>query len=606
MLTQRYFVIVAFLITTMLTANAKEKPTADGTWLIQCGYSCTHYRYMGAMKFESKDGKPTLSYVADANDISTPLTFTNVEIVGTMIRFQMKKESQDFSFEGTLDPKNPKRIYGNFTEKNDRVWSTILEKTHLEKIDEQDTRFEVKVPPVLEELRQLEQAWTDARRKADAEPNEVKRAKLHQENKDSLQQLTIKTDAAYREAVKLLDNPYSISAAKVLLMRAVRIHATPQEVAGWAKMVTDDNKKFGARYEQSCLAALASEIVWQNGFADIAMPYAERAVLVPNMGAEKRMEALKVLAKVQKLLSKTDLLKRTQAEIAKLDDSIDAEYLANEMPFTPSPYLGRTAKSANRVAVMEQFVGAQSHYCRDAEVAFHGLLKSYKPRDVVLIQYHLHIEGPDPLTNTDSIDRNEYYAQLTPGFTRGVNSALYNGVQKSLPNVPNMNGLGEPEKWYKQFGSILNTILEESIDIKLTGDMKRFDDKLSVTVVVDTTGAIGLTDSVKLRLIVVEDTVRHVGLNGIRFHHHVARSLLGTGKGISVKDLKDGKYTLTQSVKTLEADLNKYLNEYNAKRPFPGGLSRLSALKGLKVIAIIQDDSSGEILQAIQFGIGAA
>lgn len=606
MLTQRCFAIAVLLILTMPTTNAQEKPTADGTWLIQCGYSCTHYRYMGAMKFESKDGKPTLSYVADADDISTPLTFTNIEIVGTAIRFGMKKESQDFSFEGTLDPKNPKRIYGNFAEKNDRVSSAILERTQLEKIEEQDTRFDAKVPPVLEALSQLEQAWTDTRRKAEAEPDEVKRAKLLQECNASAQQLTSKTDAAYREAVKILDNPYSISAAEVLLMRAVRIHATPPEVAGWAKMVTDDNKKFGARYEQSCLAALASEIVWQNGFADIAMPYAERAVLVPNMGAEKRMEALKVLAKVQKLAGKTDLLKRTQAEIAKLDDIIDAEYLANELPFTPNRYLGRTAKFANRVAVMEQFVGAQSHYCRDAEVAFHGLLKSYKPRDVVLIQYHLHINGPDPLANPDSIDRNDYYGKLIRGFSRGVNSSLFNGVQKSLPNVPNMKELEDPELRFRQYGKILNTTLEESIDIKLTGDMKRFDDKLSVTVAVDTTGTIGLTDSVKLRLIVVEDNVRHVGLNGIRFHHHVARSLLGTGKGIVVKDLKDGKYTLTQSVKALQADLNKYLDEYDAKQPFPGGLNRLLALKGLKVIAIIQDDATGEILQAIQFEIGAA
>ena len=51
---------------------------------------------------------------------------------------------------------------------------------------------------------------------------------------------------------------------------------------------------------------------------------------------------------------------------------------------------------------MELFTGAQCPPCVAADVAFDVLEKTYKPADLVLIQYHLHIPGPDPLTNAAS------------------------------------------------------------------------------------------------------------------------------------------------------------------------------------------------------------
>ncbi len=122
---------------------------------------------------------------------------------------------------------------------------------------------------------------------------------------------------------------------------------------------------------------------------------------------------------------------------------------------------------------------------------------------------------------------------------------------------------------------------------------------------VDVTGMKEPKDTLKLRLLLLEDNIRYVGSNGVRFHHHVVRSLLGTGKGIAVKDMKDGKHTATQSIKALQADLKKYLDEYNTTSPFPYP-DRPLALKGSTVVAIIQDDATGEILQAIQLENGGA
>ena len=55
-----------------------------------------------------------------------------------------------------------------------------------------------------------------------------------------------------------------------------------------------------------------------------------------------------------------------------------------------------------RVVVVELFTGAECPPCVSADVAFDALLETYKPNEVVLLEYHLHIPGPDPLTNADS------------------------------------------------------------------------------------------------------------------------------------------------------------------------------------------------------------
>jgi hypothetical protein len=109
-------------------------------------------------------------------------------------------------------------------------------------------------------------------------------------------------------------------------------------------------------------------------------------------------------------------------------------------------------------------------------------------------------------------------------------------------------------------------------------------------------------DSVKLRLLLVEQNIRYVGGNGIRFHHQVVRSLFGSPGGVAVKDLTDGKHTAKVSLPELRQNLTKYLDDFASKRQFPNSARPLD-LKGLKIIALVQDDASGEILQAAQFDV---
>ena len=88
----------------------------------------------------------------------------------------------------------------------------------------------------------------------------------------------------------------------------------------------------------------------------------------------------------------------------------------------PEPFAGRKGKS-DRVVLVEMFTGAECPPCVAADKAFDALGKTFKPSDVILLQYHLHIPGPDPLTNPDSISRSRFYKDAVDGTP----SILMNG-----------------------------------------------------------------------------------------------------------------------------------------------------------------------------------
>jgi hypothetical protein len=102
-------------------------------------------------------------------------------------------------------------------------------------------------------------------------------------------------------------------------------------------------------------------------------------------------------------------------------------------------------------------------------------------------------------------------------------------------------------------------------------------------------------------LLLVEETIRYVGGNGLRFHHQVVRALPGGAKGVEVKD-KAAKQTVEVDLKDVRAALTKYLDDFAKDRPFPYA-DRPLDLKHLKVIAIVQDDDSREILNAAEFDV---
>ena len=105
-------------------------------------------------------------------------------------------------------------------------------------------------------------------------------------------------------------------------------------------------------------------------------------------------------------------------------------------------------------------------------------------------------------------------------------------------------------------------------------------------------------DKMRLRLALVEDEVNYKGGNGLGHHHFVVRALPGGAEGLALKD-KSGKQTVTVDLDDVRKKLTGYLDEAAKDLEFPSK-DRPMELKKLKVIALVQNDITKEILQAVQ------
>jgi hypothetical protein len=241
---------------------------------------------------------------------------------------------------------------------------------------------------------------------------------------------------------------------------------------------------------------------------------------------------------------------------------------------------------------MELFTGAQCPPCVAADVAFDALLKTYQPKDVVFLQYHLHIPGPDPLTNADTEARFQYYRQKYPNDLRGTPSTVFNGK----PAAGGGGRMADARQKYDQYCRVINSLLEQEAPARLSLTAVRQGDQVRLAAkVVELKKPRG---SLKIRFVLVEETIRYVGGNGLRFHHHVVRSFPGGAAGLPVPP--DGQMVaVTEDLSELRKKLANYLDDFARRRPFPKS-DRPLELTHLRAVALLQDDETLEILAAQQ------
>jgi hypothetical protein len=348
--------------------------------------------------------------------------------------------------------------------------------------------------------------------------------------------------------------------------------------------------EYGPEMKLQATYNVARTLAGQEKLAALALDFANRAEkqLRASDPASTQVPILKTLVAALTKSGKKAEASAIKARIAKLDEILDREFIKDAVPFKTEAFAGRKGKSDRRVLV-ELFTGAQCPPCVSADVAFDAMLKAYQPADVILLQYHLHIPGPDPLTNTDSEARSKYYdVNSTP-------TLFINGAKG-----PAMGG-------YKQHGEeryqTLTKALEEPLKAEAAASVKlaanRKGDKIAIRA--EATGIKDKEADVRLLLVLIEDVVRYAGSNGQRLHHHVVRAFPGGVEGVAVKN-----GAAKQDVDVALADVGKTLKEYladaNKKRPFLDD-DRPLDLRHLKVVAFLQDQKTKEVLNAVEVAV---
>jgi len=518
------------------TARSADAPPA-GTWKLSV-YQEGQLQTLWIIELKSKDKQWTGSVLASPQRMPKE-KLEGLQVTEDLLRFTLKIENQVLAFEGKIPKEKGSKILGSFSVGRNTTPGD-MEATNLRSFD----------------------------------PTELAKEAL----------LTGPTDS-----------PALFVAAQDLLNSASESKAKPEEVRGWAEKAYKSAAAFGPRWQREIGVRITLTLTRQEPFAAIALEYARRTerMLEPSDDATTQIRILDALAAALRKNNKADEAKEIDARLDKLEAKADAEYLKKMPPYQPEPYRGRKNKS-DRVVLVELFTGAQCPPCVAADLAFDGLTKTYKPDEVVLLQYHLHIPGPDPLTNPDAEARQEYYGKAL----EGTPTAFFNGA----PRAPDGGPVDLAKDKYFEYRDVINPLLEKSAPAQLRVSANRQGEKIDIQAEASQLDKPG--DKIRLRFALVEEQAHYVGGNQIRYHHDVVRSLPGGAEGFPLKE-KTSKQTTSVDLAELRQKLTAYLDDFAKQRPFPNGRRPLE-LKKLRVVAFIQDDESKEVLQAAQVDVKGA
>ena len=601
--------VILFAVVTLVQAAA---PPAAGNWLLST-VGPTGESVLCIIKTETKDGKPFASVVFGrpnieftvkdfkANDKEVSFTLHQSRTV------QGRAVTSDQSFIGVVGG-DSKEILGSLGD--DRFASRVkLSATDKDKLEQDELTSRGTPLEQYQKITQLNAKAAASTRKYQQETDPEKKKEIQAEIMAARKELDEQMPVLYREIVeKHANNVFAADAALTLIRMAARQPLTAEDAARFVKVIEKHSMPYGTRLWRNNMVQVAELLNNQKGMEAIALAAVE-PVAKGVTDRDKASVQVRVLNAYETALEKAGRAAEAKSiteRLAKLETILDKEYLATVPPFKPATFGGRKEAKANQVAVMELFTGAQCPPCVAADVAFDALAKAYKHNDLILIQYHMHIPGPDPMTNRDSIARWDYYREKYKAQIGGTPSTLFNGkpfeAYDKEPTHRGGGGMANAEAKYKQYAEIINPLLENTTSVGIAGKTSLNGDKLDIAV--EVTGATPEGEDLRLRLLLVEDTVKYVGGNGLRFHHHVVRGLPGGATGIVINE-KNFRNVTTANLGEIKAGLKKYLADYptESKREFPTKARPLD-LAHLKVIAIVQNDKTKEILQAAMFDVG--
>jgi tetratricopeptide (TPR) repeat protein len=277
--------------------------------------------------------------------------------------------------------------------------------------------------------------------------------------------------------------------------------------------------------------------------------------------------------------------------LAGLHERIDASLLARAKPFEAGRYESK-GNDKGTVVLAELFTGSECRPCLAADLGFDGLIEHYPRQTVVVLEYHLHIPGPDPMTNSDTEQRQKYY---------GVNSTptvLFDGIPSGISGGSRSDALRN----FNGYKGKIEPRLARQPQVKLSAlSLKTEGDTVTVIGEVDASLAGAVAGKAKLRLALVEETVHYTGGNGLHFHHFVVRKMIGSSEGLALRGA-EGKTRFSESASLSEVgvSLKDYLDNFEKNRSGFQWAEKLNQVnpKQIAVVAFVQNDDTKEVLQS--------
>jgi tetratricopeptide (TPR) repeat protein len=251
--------------------------------------------------------------------------------------------------------------------------------------------------------------------------------------------------------------------------------------------------------------------------------------------------------------------------------------------------------TTGRVVLAELFTGAECPPCVASDKAFDMLSEYYPRKDMIVLEYHLHIPGPDPMTNPDTFKRYRYY-----GGNFGTPTVFFNGRNQIIGGGA---AFVAPNRFYI-YEHVINQDLTEKPGYNISGTAK-LDKNNDVKVNVDLT-KLKLTDkNLSVHFALVEKSIAYIGGNGVSNHKFVVRDLANGPEGEKFNtENKTSKISQTFNLTNIENDIKSYLDNPTKDPSWRGNFTGWKAKpdkinhNNLAVVVWIQDNTTQNIEQA--------
>jgi hypothetical protein len=418
-----------------------------------------------------------------------------------------------------------------------------------------------------------------------------------------LKSLTKDKFAATRENLDTAENPVEFfNSLFPVLSQASAKKLKAEEVRAYADKAGKMAETYGSRWQRTVAFRLADVLADQEPFVAIAVEQARQGerLMARTDDIATQLQTLETLARVLRKAKKDADAKEVEGRVAKLEPRDYAEYAKTMPPFKPDEFKGRKGKS-DRAVLVELFTGVECAPCVSVDLAFDSLGRTYKPTDVILLQYHAHIPGPDPLVSKDGAARMDFYAKKdddksTPQLF--INGKMDGSGGGAAPKMAKLK--------YQSYREAIDELLEKPATVKLSATAALKGDELTIKANVSDLAKPG--EKVSLRFALAEERVRFQGGNGVRYHHSVVRAMPGGPKGFPLPKAT-AEQTVTVKLEDVRATNLKFLDDFTADLKKQGAdfsfTNRPMALKNLHVVAFVQNDETNEVLQAVQVDVDA-
>lgn len=370
-----------------------------------------------------------------------------------------------------------------------------------------------------------------------------------------------------------------------LLSQATANKSQPDDVRKWADAALKAAEPNGVRWQMIVILRLVNALSRQPDFNAVALELIQRAdrLLEPADDLALQSEVIETLQAICEQGRKSAEARQAAERLGKLDERGNREDLARAA-FRPPP--APPGNPAVRACLLELFTGVECPPCVAADLAADAVRAAYRPGEVVILQYHINIPWPDPLANATTDARQQFYK------VDGTPATFFNGKAGA-----GGGGTAEDtEKKYSAYRKVIDPALTGPPAVRLNVLARRAGDKITARVQVRDFAKPGPTR--RLRIMLVEQYVRHRGLNGMPYHRGVVRGEFGPPEGTVLANASsDHEYTL--DLAALRTSLGEYLDAVEKANPDHAFGRRPLSLQPLSVVAFVQDDVSRDVLNAV-------